>query len=617
MKILKANYKTYIAICYDSLSVFLSICLSYFLRFNQLDLNQYKDSIFLFSFIQISCLHYFKLYRGVWRFSSTPDLLRVIKSVSLATIICTIILFFYDRLQSVPRSIFIINWFISIVSLGGGRFIYRLWKDNRKINKSENILIVGAKEGERLYREIKSSSNYHYNVIGFLDKDPQYKNRTIHGLPILGFLDNLEIQLKKHSIDKIFIATPDLKSDDLSIIIDKALPFNIEVKKIPNFIHILSGKIELSLLRKISPEDLLMREPVNLELDKLNQMIENKIVLVTGGGGSIGSEICLQISNLNPKKLIIYDLSEYFLYEIETKLREYFPSLDIIPVLGNISDKEHLEFIFDKYHPQIIFHAAAYKHVPMVEINPLITIRTNILGMKNLGDVAIKFKAEKVVIISTDKAVNPTNVMGATKRIAEIIGQNFQRNFNTTKFVIVRFGNVLGSNGSVVPRFKKQIEKGGPITVTHPDINRYFMSIPEACQLVLQAGSMGNGGEIFILEMGEPIKIVELAEQMIKLSGLRPYIDIDIQYTGLRPGEKLYEELIALNEKTIKTNHQKIKVAISETNSTHLNEKINLLISLKHDTNFSKISTLIKEIIPEFNHLNTSLNEEEDHQHLH
>jgi FlaA1/EpsC-like NDP-sugar epimerase len=405
--------------------------------------------------------------------------------------------------------------------------------------------------------------------------------------------------VEKFQVSQIFLAIPSASTEQINRIVDICLPLGIELKTLPKVNDILSGRIEVSLLRNIQIEDLLGREEVELSTEKLEYMISNKTVLVTGAGGSIGSELCHQIATHNPSRMILFENCEYFLYEIEMDLKAMFPNVEFVPVIGNVRNIQRVETIFEAYQPNLVFHAAAYKHVPMMEKNPHEAIQTNVFGTKNVVETAAKFNVEKFVLISTDKAVNPTNVMGATKRIAEMVCENISQTDTTTEIIVVRFGNVLGSNGSVIPLFKKQIENGGPITVTHPDITRYFMSIPEASRLVLQSASMGAGGEVFVLDMGESVKIVDLVDRMISLAGLRKGIDIEVEFTGLRVGEKMFEELFSDKEELIKTDHRKVFKAKTRKTEGNFATGLEQLQKNEKDIHF-----VLKTLVPEYTQLN-------------
>lgn len=554
------------------------------------------------------------LYRGVWRFSSMYDLIRVVRASFISVVLSLVACFYMTRLQGVPRSMFLIHFVLLIIGLGGGRFIYRFLKDQTSFKKFlggedadfKKVLIVGAgRAGEKLLRDINATPELKLKVVGFVDDDKFKKNIQIHNVKVIGNSSNISEIIKSFEVEKVFVAIPSASGEDIKRIVKNCDKTKAEIKILPKMNHLLSTKVELSLLQNLKIEDLLGREQIKLDTENLSSMIEDKVILVTGAGGSIGSELCMQIAVYNPKLIVMADYCELFMYELELKFKECFPKISFFPKILDIRNLEKVENTFEEFKPDVVFHAAAYKHVPMMEYNPLEAIDTNVFGTQIVAKTALKYKADRFVMISTDKAVNPTNVMGASKRIAEMVIANIS-NFAKesgarTKFMSVRFGNVLGSNGSVIPLFRRQIEQRKDITVTHPDIIRYFMSIPEACQLVLQAGSMGNGGEIFVLDMGEPVKIVDLAKQMISIAGLELGKDINIVFSGLRPGEKLYEELFADSESYDLTCHGKIRKARFRDLNPHFENNLERLLSLK-SVEPSSVVYLIKEIVPEFSH---------------
>ncbi len=601
--------KSLIAISFDIMVSALSFILALYLRLEE-HFYTYIPTKFLYIYlgaiiiIQFCCFYTMGLYRGIWRFSSTPDLVRIIKATSIAVLASFIVLFLHDRLKYIPRSIFLIDWCLLILSLGGGRFAYRLWTDNFQLkqysSKCEDILIVGAgNAGVQLLREINNNTSIRYNVVGFIDDDKQIQGKTILNIPIIGTIPELQNIIERTQVKKVFIALPKVPSSTIRKIVRKSQKY-VDYKILPVMSDILDGKVHLSQLRDLNIVDLLGRDPISLDTKNISNMLSNKIIMITGAGGSIGSEICNQVSAFNPKMLIAFEQSEFNLYDLEKNLNKKHPELVFVPVIGDVRNKKRVKETILKYRPQVIFHAAAYKHVPIMESNPSQCIETNVLGTKNVAEAAREFAVDKFIMISTDKAVNPTNIMGASKRVAEMFCQYLWKKSQATKFITVRFGNVLGSSGSVIPLFKKQIEDGGPLTVTHKDIKRYFMSIPEASQLVLQAGAQGNGGEIFILDMGEPIRIIDLAKQMIRLSGYEPYEDIQIKFTGLRPGEKLFEELLMDDEKTIATSHPKVRTAKAFANFDNFEQSTIELLSLDSNQNSEIYKIYLKKLVPEY-----------------
>lgn len=605
---LKPKHKYFTIISYDLLIISSAFLLSFILRFNQFDPDIFRSSNFLIVFIititvQFLSFYFNGLYKGIWRFSSTPDLICIIKGSFFALILTILSIFLFNRLQEIPRSIFIIDWLLLVVGLGSGRFIYRIWTDaTQRPNSKEcqhRVLIVGAEHsGFQLAKEILSNKKASMKIVGFIDNNLSMKKRTINGIEILGPISGIKTLSEKYEISHIFIAIPDANSETIRDILRQTQDLSLVVKTLPRLDNLLQDKPGLAQLRNINTDDLLGRDSVKLDLETVQELIFNKKILVTGAGGSIGSELCKQIARQKPSAILAFETTELFLYELELSLNKEFPKIPVIPLIADVRDIKQVKSILKRYRPDVIFHAAAYKHVPMMEKNPLEAIKTNILGTKNLVESALEFQVNRFVLISTDKAVNPTNIMGASKRIAEIICQN-QSNAET-KFMTVRFGNVLGSSGSVIPLFKKQIEAGGPITVTHPEITRYFMSIPEAAQLVIQAGALGDGSEIFVLEMGVPVKIIDLAKELVILSGLKLNKDIQVEFTGLRPGEKLYEELFSNMEETIPTSHNKIKMAKARKANIKFHEDLNTIVNFDKSVTKKEIYLKIKDMVPEF-----------------
>ncbi|MFA6238890.1 MAG: nucleoside-diphosphate sugar epimerase/dehydratase [Bacteriovorax sp.] len=624
------NPRIFSAFIYDSLVAAFSFWLALALRLDTFNFYTYpivslgqffilSEAILIFSFF------YHGLYRGVWRFSSTHDLLRVIKASAIGILTSALACFFLNRMEGVPRSMFVIQFLVLVVGLGGGRFFYRFLKDMTAMRDLlagnediKNVLIVGAgRAGEKLARDIFATPAMRLKVVGFVDDDRFKKNALIHNIKVMGDVALIPGLVSEYGIDKIFIAIPSASGEEVKKIVGFCKETNTEIKILPKMDQLLSGQVELSLLRNLKIEDLLGREQVQLDTEHLNYMIKDKVILVTGAGGSIGSELCFQIVKFNPRLIIMADYCELFMYELEMRFKEAYPDTAFYPKIVDVRNVQKVEALFELYNPQIVFHAAAYKHVPMMEYNPSEAIETNIKGTKIIGEAALKFNAEKFILISTDKAVNPTNVMGASKRIAEMVitrlSNKSKSEGHITKFMSVRFGNVLGSNGSVIPLFRKQIEERRDVTVTHPDMTRYFMSIPEACQLVLQAGSMGEGGEIFVLDMGEPVKIVDLAKEMIRLAGMTLDRDIKIIFSGLRPGEKLFEELFSDKENYEFTHHGKIRKALFRVLETNFEVKLNRLLILE-SAEPEAIIYLLKELVPEFTHFRLKTNSETDNQ---
>jgi FlaA1/EpsC-like NDP-sugar epimerase len=501
----------------------------------------------------------FGLYRGIWRFASLPDLWSIIRATVLGALFITLALFVAIRLQDVPRSVLVLYPLMLVFLLGGPRLAYRLWKDKSFILQStgsDRVLIVGAGTGgEALARDMLREGAF--LPVGFIDDDPKLTDARIHGIPVLGRVDDLLALTKEHNVDLILIAVQRATGQAMQRIIEHCEETGKPVRTLPPVHELVSGKVGVKELREVSIGDLLGREPVALDWPTIQSSLAGKNVLVSGGGGSIGSELCRQIARLGPNKLIIFERSEHALYQLKRELLRKFPAVDVRALLGDVCDTAFVDREMQRHRPQVVFHAAAYKHLPMLEDQVREAVRNNILGTKVMVGAADAHNVEKFVMISTDKAVNPTSIMGFTKRCAELVCVH--KNLTSrTIFITVRFGNVLGSAGSVVPLFEEQIRQGGPVTVTHPEMTRYFMTIGEACELILQAEAIGGSGDILVLDMGEPVKISYLAEQMIRLSGKAPGDDVAIEFVGVRPGEKLHEELFYDEEILEPTRHIKI-----------------------------------------------------------
>lgn len=515
------------------------------------------------------------LYKKVWRYANLSELMTIIQGLTVSTVIFIGYVYFF-RIPF-PRSVIILDWMLSIILIGGSRLIKRMLgefhRSRTDFTDARNILIVGAGDaGELVAKELKKHQELHTRIVGFIDDDPAKFDMEIHGVHVLGNRNRIPSIVARHSVDEIIIAIPSAASKEVRGIHKLCLQSNVKVRILPGVYEIINGDVSLNQIREVQVEDLLGREAVRLDMEEIAASLTRKTVMITGGGGSIGSELCRQVAKFDPDKLIIFDISENNVYDLELELRDKYPHLNILPVIGSIRDTARLRHVFQKYRPSVVFHAAAHKHVPMMEYNPEEAVKNNIFGTRNVALAADEFGVERFVMISTDKAVNPTNIMGATKRVAEMIIQDLNKR-SKTKFVAVRFGNVLNSRGSVIPIFQKQIAQGGPVTVTHPEITRYFMTIPEASQLVLQAASLGQGGEVFVLDMGKPVKIIDLARDLIELSGLKVDEDIEIKITGLRPGEKLYEELLSDKENTLATEHERIMIAkLDDVESGLLNQ---------------------------------------------
>jgi FlaA1/EpsC-like NDP-sugar epimerase len=568
MKLIReANIRTTLAVLHDAVAAAIAWSLAYLLRFNfelpRAFAIELKHTIVWVVLIQLIIFWRFKLYRGIWRYASTTDLRRIFLAVLLSAAVVPLTFLMLRLDLVIPRSVMVINPLLLILMMGGSRFAYRMWKEHGLYGgfklTGEPVLVLGAGDAAaNLAKELVKKGDW--RLVGILDDDTNTHGRTVNGVHVLGSLDSLPYWAEKLSINQVIIAMPSSSHQQRKRAIQLCNQANVRALTVPSFDDLMTGKVSVSQLRAIELDDLLGRDPVVLDDAGLHDLLTGKIVMVTGAGGSIGSELCRQIARYAPEKLILYELNEYSLYLLEQELAQRKLEVKVVCLMGSVCDAERLNEVMTTYKPVVFFHAAAYKHVPMVEQhNAWQGIRNNVLGTLTAARAAQQHGIEKFVMISTDKAVNPTNVMGASKRLAEMVCQALQPSGNT-RFVMVRFGNVLGSTGSVIPKFRAQIAHGGPVTVTHPEITRYFMSIPEAAQLVLQAGLMGNGGEIFVLDMGEPVKIVDLAKDLIRLSGFSEE-EIRIEYSGLRPGEKLYEELLADNEHTLPTPHPKLRIA--------------------------------------------------------
>ena len=604
-----------------------SLYFAYLIRFDFTISQQY--SILLYRIlpfvliIKVVSFYFFDLYSGMWRYTSIADLFNIIKASSLSTLLIVSFILFRTKFQGFSRSVFIIDWCFTILFISGYRLFIRLyfeyssgdrinimsmWKAlglfNRKRADGKRLLIIGAGNcGEKIYREIHDNDRLQYRVVGFLDDNSAKFGKKIHGVPVLGCIRDIKKIISKTMADEALIAIPSTNSQKMRDIVAKCKESGIRFKIIPSMGELINGKATVNDIREVDYSDLLGREVIKLDEEKIGAYLRGQCVLVSGAGGSIGSELCRQICRFRPKSLILYERAESPLYEIELELKQNFRDIKIVTLLADVQDTKQLEKTFEFYKPQTVFHAAAYKHVPLLELQPWKAIDNNIKGTANIVEVANKYNVERFVFVSTDKAVRPANIMGASKRVAEMLIQNQNGcGLSHTRFMIVRFGNVVGSIGSVVPLFKKQIIKGGPVTVTHPEMTRYFMTIPEAGQLILQAGSMGNGGEIFLLDMGTSIKIDDMARDLIRLYGFEPDVDIKIEYVGLRPGEKLYEELIIEGEGIVPTTHDKIMALKgTECDVYLLNGKIDELTKIAEDQKADKIKAKLQEIVPEYN----------------
>lgn len=586
-----------------------SFVLAYLLRFNfsipTIEVSLAYKAFIIVLLMRIISFFVSKTYSGIVSYTSTKDALIIVItnfSVLIALCIVNIVSSWVQLIYIIPFSIIIIDFIAATFLMVAYRALIKIAYieiHNPSSNK-RNVIIFGAGEsGFITKRALDRDAGSKYKVIAFIDDDPKKLGKKIEGVKIYNSyqLNNL---LTDNVVVHLILAIQSLSASRKAEIVDICLQTNTKVLNVPPVNNWINGELSFKQIKKINIEDLLERDVIKLDENRIKEQINNKVVLVTGAAGSIGSEIVRQISMFHPKLIVLLDQAETPSYHIELEMKEKYKDTKIEVVIGDIRSVERMEHLFNTFNPNVVFHAAAYKHVPMMENNPSESIYTNVLGTKIIADLSVKYNIEKFVMVSTDKAVNPTNVMGASKRIAEIYIQSLNTT-TTTKFITTRFGNVLGSNGSVIPLFKSQIEKGGPITITHPEITRYFMTIPEACQLVLEAGAMGQGGEIFIFDMGKSVKIVDLAKKMIKLSGLTLDKDIKITFTGLRPGEKLYEELLANEENTMPTHHLGIMIAkVRVYDFAHISQEINELLNLFGMQNNNKIVSKMKKIVPEF-----------------
>jgi FlaA1/EpsC-like NDP-sugar epimerase len=600
----------------DLIVIYVAVALSFLLLFQGDIPNEYVDDLyftFLLLWFSNSTLFFInKIYKRIWQFASISELLIIFKATTVAhvlTIILYLLLSTYLLNFHIPISIFLMSWLLIFFGVCSSRFIWRITYNHKWYKEIQphhkNALIIGAgSAGAMIARALKNDLQTPLYPVAFIDDDPDKNNLQIYDIPIVGEVSDISNIVKKFNIHIIVIAMPSAPRKRVAELISICKNIGVKVQIIPHLSDLVSGKVTTSTLRDVDVEDLLYREQVIVDIEKISGYLSRKTVLITGAGGSIGSELCRQICTFNPKVLLILGHGENSIYLIENELNEKFPNVSIIPIIADIKDRSAIENVFTSYSPNVIFHAAAHKHVPLMERNPIEAVKNNVFGTKIVAECADKFKAEHFVLISSDKSVNPTSVMGATKRMGEIITQQLVSN-SSTKFVAVRFGNVIGSRGSVIPLFLKQIKRGGPVTVTHPDMVRYFMTIPEAVQLVFQAGALAKGGEIFILDMKDPVNISRLAKDLIRLSGLTPGEDIKIEYTGIRPGEKLYEEVLTDEEGTSATKHDRIFVAKPPSKDVQgtmnkLTQLEALIFSDEEQVDSGTIRKLIKEMVPTY-----------------
>ncbi|MBU3073194.1 polysaccharide biosynthesis protein [Clostridium estertheticum] len=610
MKVL-GKWKKPILMLSDAVLINLAYILAFFFIYNYKNFrfysSSYKEIALIVTVIYITCFYIFKLYESLWKYASIDEFMLVIG----ACLTSNIVMIAFVRIIGHPFAygVSIIACAFSIIFIVGLRMSFRVYGrfesmvncNASKIVQSRVMIIGAGSAAAMVIKEMKSSSQSKYMPIAVIDDEVYKKGNNIAGVKVLGNRKDIPKIVIEKNIETILIAIPTIEDEDKEEILEICKKTNCKIEIIPGMYEIINGKVSLNQIRKVEIEDLLGRKAVKLDMQGITSYITNKTVLVTGGGGSIGSELCRQIIKFNPKQLIVFDIYENNAYDLQMELEYKYPKLDLLVLIGSVRDKKRLEDVFEKYSPNIVFHAAAHKHVPLMENSPMEAIKNNVFGTYNVAECAHKFNVERFVMISTDKAVNPTNVMGATKRMCEMIIQSMDK-ISKTHFVAVRFGNVLGSNGSVIPLFKKQIEHGGPVTLTNKYITRFFMTIPEAAQLVLQSGAYAQGGEIFVLDMGKPVKIYDLAWDLIKLSGFVPDEDIKIEITGLRPGEKLYEELLMSEEGLTNTKHEKIFIGKPTfTDLSVMKEKMLELAVIIEKDDVQLLIDKIGEIVPTYN----------------
>lgn len=603
-------FRTFLVFLFDLLAVLLAWAGAFVLRFNLTWPSTFDEEIFwglaVLLPVQLLACRWAGLYRGMWSFASIPDLRRVLKAVSISFAAMVVLAVLSRGHLLIPRSIVILYPILLVGIMAGGRVAWRMWKERKSLDvlhrgTGKPVIVVGAgTAGAMLVRELARSGEW--TVVALVDDDRSKWGLELSGRRVEGGTEQLVDVMQRWQAKHVILAMPSAPAEDLQRVTRIATDAGANLFTVPGLGELMSGRVAINVMRPVKVEDLLGRKSVHIDNENVEAMLAGKRVLVTGAGGSIGSELCRQLSRYNPAALVLLDASEFALYMIEQWFQEHRPEVELIALVGDVKDTKRLEQVFQLHQPQVVFHAAAYKHVPLMEVNNAWqAVRNNVFGTLSVAQCARQAGAERFVLISTDKAVNPTNVMGATKRMAEMVCEvlHEQGNGSGTCFQMVRFGNVLGSTGSVIPKFREQIARGGPVTVTHPDITRYFMSIPEAAQLVLQAATMGNGGEVFVLDMGEPVKIVDLAKNMIRLSGFSDE-EIRITYSGLRPGEKLFEELLADSEKTGETPHPKLRIARSRPVPQEFYVAVSQWVSRSEPVSDDDVRAQLKVWIPEY-----------------
>ncbi len=606
--------RTLLLMLTDAILVNIAVFLSFYLRFGfegdgkipqeYFTSLTYFHTTWVATVIFLVSFYVFGLYNRLWQYASLGDLVSIIFAVTVGTG-ATMALVYFLAVLRIPNIVAILLWFLVVFLVGGSRFIWRLLQENAFTpyvpGSQKRVLIIGAGDaGVVAARELRNNNFREGRPVGFIDDAVRKQRLHVMGIPVLGTRKDIPRIVKGRNIDEVIIAMPSASGEAVRAITEICEKTGVDLKIMPGVFNVLSGSMDTTAIRQVQVEDLLGRDQVAVDLQQVAGYLTGETVLVTGGGGSIGSEICRQAIKFNPFRLVIIGQGENSVFDIEQELRTDHPSLNVVTEILDIKDRDKVQLVFQKYNPGVVFHAAAHKHVPLMERNPEEALKNNIVGTYNLAEAADAVKVKTFVLISTDKAVNPTSIMGATKRVAEMIIQSLDKR-SETRFVAVRFGNVLGSRGSVIPTFKRQIAKGGPVTVTHPEMIRYFMTIPEASQLVIQAGAMAQGGEIFILDMGKPVKIVDLAKDLIKLSGFEPDVDIPIKFTGIRPGEKLYEELLTAEEGTSHTRHSRIFVAKpNELNNARIAGIIHVIRERGSYLTRAEVVQLLQTVIPEF-----------------
>lgn len=595
--------------CLDIMLIAVALCGAFLLRFDfripAEFLPLFKSALLVALIVKPLVFITSGLYRSIWKYASLQDGIEILKVVTVSSALSSFLLLYLHHFALYPRSVFILDWFLLLGLVVGSRLIWRVFREivvlPRLQQPGSPTLIVGAGEaGSLLLRDIRRQQPSAFQVIGFVSDNVSKNGMKLDGVAVLGTTRQLPELITQYQIQEVIIAIPSVRSVEVREIVKICEHCRVNFKILPAISDIIEGKLSVSQIKEVAAEDLLGRDEVSLDKGGIRSYLAGKRVLVTGAAGSIGSEICRQVARFEPAKLILLDSAETPLFEIELELAADFPDLRLVPYLADIRQRCRLDFLFETFQPEVVFHAAAYKHVPMMEYNPVEAVSNNVAGTRLLAETAQRFGVTQFVMISTDKAVNPTNIMGASKRVAECFVQALACQ-STTKFTTVRFGNVLGSSGSAIPRFMEQIKAGGPVTVTHPEIIRYFMTVAEATQLVLQAGCLGSGGEIFLLDMGEPVKISDLAEELIRLAGFTPHEEIKIVYTGLRPGEKLFEELLIAGEGIKPTSHQKIKVLDPVyADLQEISRQLDALNAAAVSCDIARVVALLHGLVPEF-----------------